>query len=547
MQLFKKPICILISALMLMSALSGCAERELAEEESFVLRACVCDRIASLDPAANADRAAESVFRALYENLLRWDEDENGQPVLSPGVAKEYAETVNHDGTVDYTFTLRASARWSDGARVKAKDFVYAWRRLANPGLGFENHALLSMVQGYDEARESGDLTKLAVTAENDSTLRVTLAAPCAYFLGEACTAVATMPLRSDAAKNDPDWTSTISILCNGPYRVGVWAKQSYIQLRRNTAYYDSRAVGPDVLRFLFAANGEEAWRLYEAGEADYIAAPPADAANAGTAPLCSTACVLYDHASEAFSDEHVRRAFDLVLDRRAVAAAAGAGASPATGLVPPGVVDVSAEAGKDFRAAGGALCAVEPDGYSMRCLEAETELRTGGFWGGVGFPRVTCLYVSGEEPRAAAAAAAALWNEKLKVPVVTEGVSRADFERRLAAGEYDLALDLSGVRCGDALEYLAAYAGVEEENVLRYVSTPYDLLIGAAQTSRDPAARAAFLHDAEALLLGDAALTPAYFGGTTYLLREGLDGVRHDLRGGAYFTAVTKTEVETA
>ena len=64
MQRFTKLICILLSALMLMSALSGCGEEETQSgEERFVVRASVCGALASLDPALNDDARAESLVR----------------------------------------------------------------------------------------------------------------------------------------------------------------------------------------------------------------------------------------------------------------------------------------------------------------------------------------------------------------------------------------------------------------------------------------------------------------------------------------------------
>ena len=538
----KRFLCILLSALMLMSALSGCASDESDGNERFVLPVAVRGTVVSLDPAMNTEPGLENVFYALYENLLRMRVDEEGNAVLEPGVAKEYTLVENYDGTVDYVFTLRTAARWSDGTRVKAKDFVYAWRRLVNPATGSPNHALLSMVQGYDVARESGDATQLAVRADGDTTLRVTLGAPCAYFLSDVCTAVPTMPLRSDAANKNPDWASSSAALCDGPYRVGVWDKQDYIQLRRNDSYYESRMVVPDTLRFLFTENAAEALALYEEGEADCICGAPRDAEGVEALPLRSVTYVLYNHMSEVFSREHVRRAFDLALDRAAIAAAAG-GTSPATGFVPAGVADASPET--DFRALGGALCFTDEEGYIQRCMDAANELRLGGYWGGTGFSETVCLYVEEDGMRPAAMAAASQWREALSVPVVTEGLPREEFDARIAAGEYDLAVDTAAVEYGDAMVFLAPFAGTDGSNALHYASTPYDLLIGVAASSRDPAARAAFLHDAEALLLGDTALSPLCFGGTLFLLREGLTGVQHDLRGNTCFSAVTQVEAE--
>lgn len=541
----RKLLCILLGALMLMGALSGCAGESVPEEGRLVLNAVVCGRLDALDPAYNTDPRAESVYHALYENLLRMDDDGTGGAVLAPGTAKEYQEIVNFDGTVEYVFTLRSAARWSDGTRVKAKDFVFAWQRLVDPGIDSPNCGMLSMVQGYDAVRATGDTSQLAVKAEGDTTFRVTLAAPCPYFLSDVCTAVPTMPLRSDVTRA-ANWAESISTPGNGAYRPDVWARGEYIQLRRSDSYYESRSAGPDLIRFRFAASAEEAWQLYEEGLADYVASPPERAA-AGTGhsedfvplPLRSTTCVLYNHMGEAFSNAHVRAAFDLTLDRAALAAAAGA--APATGLVPPGIVDGAPDALADFRTAGGTLCAVDEEGYAQRCLDAEYEMRVGGYWGGAGFPAVTCLYAVGEETHAAAFAAAANWRARLGVSVTIEGVSREELDSRLESGEYDLAIDSLAVSCGDAMDYLAPFSGAGGDNKLHYASTPFDLLIGVAASSRDPSARAAFLHDAEALLLGDTALSPICFGGTTYVLREGFEGVWHDAGGCAYFAGVRR------
>ena len=132
MNKMKRILCVLLSALMLPALLSGCGKKKNADEP-FVFRAGIRSAITSLDPAMNTDTDANSVFYALYENLMRMNDGGSGEAVLDSGMAKEYTEETNFDGTVTYTFTLRASARWSDGQKVTADDFVYAWQRLADP------------------------------------------------------------------------------------------------------------------------------------------------------------------------------------------------------------------------------------------------------------------------------------------------------------------------------------------------------------------------------------------------------------------------------
>lgn len=313
MKAIKRITALALCALMLLGLLSGCGEKK-QRDEKFVLNVSVCNVINSLDPAMNTDTDADSVFYALYENLMRESDDGSGEVTLTNGMAKEYAEETNYDGSVTYRFTLRSTARWSDGEKVTADDFVYAWQRLADPATDSPNHALMSVVAGYDDVRETGDKTKLQVSAKDESTFVVTLSAPCAYFIEGICTAVATMPLRRDLTENGGGF-DTPDTVSNGAYHVSAWTKSSELTAARNDEYYEARLVGPDELHFIFTANADEAWQLYEAGDIDYIAHLPdsviaelsQDESWKPTA-VYATASVLYNNESDTFSNEHIRQ-----------------------------------------------------------------------------------------------------------------------------------------------------------------------------------------------------------------------------------------------
>ena len=87
------------------------------------------------------------VVSHLYENLMKLSSDGQGGSRVEAGAARKYACTDNSDGTQTYTFTLR-DMKWSDGQKVTAADFVYAWQRLADPATASPNAALLEMVRG---------------------------------------------------------------------------------------------------------------------------------------------------------------------------------------------------------------------------------------------------------------------------------------------------------------------------------------------------------------------------------------------------------------
>jgi oligopeptide transport system substrate-binding protein len=138
------------------------------------------------------------------------------------------------------------------------------------------------------------------------------------------------MPLRRDLTENGGGF-DTPDLVSNGAYHVSAWTKSSELTAARNDEYYEARLVGPDELHFIFTANADEAWQLYEAGEIDYIAHLPdsviaelsQDESWKPTA-VYATASILYNNESDTFSNEHIRKAFDLAIDRAAATAAHG-------------------------------------------------------------------------------------------------------------------------------------------------------------------------------------------------------------------------------
>src|SRR5258708_2240017 len=95
-------------------------------ENTATLRRGLGGEPGSLDPAAAADSFSLEVLGDLYEGMTA----ESADGAIVPGVAASWA--VDSTGT-RYEFHLRHDARWSNGAPVRAQDFVDAWRRVVDP------------------------------------------------------------------------------------------------------------------------------------------------------------------------------------------------------------------------------------------------------------------------------------------------------------------------------------------------------------------------------------------------------------------------------
>src|SRR6202051_1232709 len=131
----------------------------------------------TLDPQLADDTFSFPVLRDLYEGLTA--EDRNGRIV--PGAAQSW--TVDKTGTV-YTFLLRPDAKWSDGDRTIATEFVESLRRAVDPQTASGSSALLSVIKGANDIIAGRKkVTELGVTAVGESTVRIELEHPAPFVL----------------------------------------------------------------------------------------------------------------------------------------------------------------------------------------------------------------------------------------------------------------------------------------------------------------------------------------------------------------------------
>lgn len=185
----------------------------------------------TIDPALNSSADAANMILHAFETLLTFDKDNN----IIPGQAETY--DVSDDG-LTYTFHLREGLKWSDGSELTSEDFVYSWKRLADPATAAPYAAdMLSMVKGYDEAT-AGNVDALAVSAPDAKTFVVELASPCVYF-DKITTHASMAPVKKDVVEAKGDqWSLTPdSYISNGPLKMIEWVPGSHITFAKNENY----------------------------------------------------------------------------------------------------------------------------------------------------------------------------------------------------------------------------------------------------------------------------------------------------------------------
>lgn len=540
-----KRLLALALALCTVLAMVGCTS---AEPEQMTMRAALVDAPVTLDPARAVTETEKTVAANLFENLMKQT------PAGVVGAqAAGYEYTDNMDGTETYTFTLRNDIYWSDGKRVTAHDFVYAWQRLVDPATASPHASILNMVAGYADAI-SGNPAALQVSASDDRTFVVTISGHCSYFLSVVCTAVSTMPVRADVAspaeseeetqteqgdqEAQPvqDWSmDAATLLTNGPYAVTGMTEEG-LSAAAAERYYDARRLGPDVLEFRYTGSSEDAMALYDAGDVDFVL-DAGDVEGAVEASSARVSTVLINQMATSLS-ESVRQAMSMVVDRNALAEAVGSEYRAADGLIPYGIVTSD---GSSFRDANGPAIDNDPEKYDARCQEAVGLLLSAGY-SAVALEHmspVTLLYESNAVNVKVAQMLQAVWRDKLGIRVSIRGVSPEDMMTVLKNGEFSLVLtDVNGDR-NTALSYLNRFSSDQQENYGQFYSNAYDMLIRVAANSSSDTARDAYLADAEKMLLDSGYVIPLYNETYTWLLRDTLTGIQTDGMGVYYFQGV--------
>ena len=100
----------------------------------------------SIDPALNSTIDGGNMLITAFEGLLIVDENNQVQP----GQAESWE--VSEDG-LTWIFHLREGLKWSDGTDLDATDFVYTYKRVADPDTAAPySQTAVGMIAGYPKA-----------------------------------------------------------------------------------------------------------------------------------------------------------------------------------------------------------------------------------------------------------------------------------------------------------------------------------------------------------------------------------------------------------
>ena len=493
----------------------------------------------TIDPQLNTSVDGAIIESHLFESLIRWDDDGQGNAVLKPGIAESW--DVSDDG-LTWTFHLR-DAKWSDGKPMTAGDFVYTWNRLVNPETGADYEYMLDMVKGYDSEDK-----KLDISAPDDKTFVVNLRVKCPYF-EEICAFPAVMPVREDVVAKETWTTSADTLVSNGPYKLEKWDHNSQLILTKNEEYYDASSVTAEKLNFHLQDDQNAIYASYRSGDLDFINSVPQEeiqklleTKELKVLPQVGTYFVCFNTEKPPFDDARVRKAFSLVIDRDfIVKQVTGKGEQPASAYVPAGVYDADGAEGKDFRTTGGDYYSVKPEDYDKNVEEAKKLMEEAGYPNGEGFPQIEYLYNTMESHKAIAEALQNMWQEKLGVQVTLQNQDWNVFLTERKQGNFNIARHGWIADYNDPMSFIDMWMTGGGNNDAQYKNPKFDELVKAAKATSDQKLRMENMHKAEDILIGeDSVVAPIYFYTNSYMAKPNIKGIYYTPLGYFFFKSAT-------
>ncbi len=496
---------------------------KLADDQTFSYR--LLDDVPTLDPQLIEDVSGSHVARQLFEGLLNQDAPGNN----IPGVAVEWTPS---EGNTVWTFKLRDNAKWSNGDPVTAHDFVYAWKRAADPATASPYAwymEITEIVNAADIVAGNADPGTLGVEALDDHTLKVTLNNPLPYFPSMTTHATLFPSHQATIEAHGDDWTKPGNLVGNGAYVLESRSLGEGFTMVKNDMYWDAENTIITEINGIIVNDEDQALTRYEAGEYDLLEPLPAGQFprlqeerpdEAHSVPrLCSYyyAVNLSESGPQALKDERVREALSYAIDRDVIVnQVLKGGQSPAYSFTH--IATAGFEAPEiDY----GTWSQAERDTKANELIESA---RADGV--PVDDMGLDILYNTSESHKQIATIISQMWKQKLGVEAGLENLEWKSYLETRSQQGFDVARAGWCADYNEASTFLDLMTTTHGSNDGKYSNAEVDELMKASKTAANPQPN---YTKVEEILADEMGLIPIYHYANTFLLDADLKGFPYE------------------
>ena len=518
-----KTVKVLLTAATAAGMLAGCGSKTDTDTFRF---ASELD-IQGMDSTVVDDGMSFNAVHAITDGLTAVNE----KGKTAPAIAKSW--DVSDDGKT-YTFHLR-NAKWSNGDKVTANDFVYSWRKIIkNAG----NYAYMlgsggASVKNADALMELGanatdeQMATLGVTAKDDQTLVVELENKVPYFtdlMAFPCYFPQNEKFVEKCVKNygtKPEYT-----LSNGAYKMTKWVKGNKATFTKNDKYYDAKTVATKNLEMYLVQDPKTAAQNFDNGKVDYarINSTLVDKYKGkDTFTTFNEGYLFYlqlNFKNDTVANKNVREALAYAINRKDLCEnVLKDGSKGATGFIPSQLS--TSPAGKDFRDDADKYVSYDQKKAQEYLDAAKKELGTDTI-------TIDLLYGTDESPMDTMAEYLQGSFSKLKglkVNMVAT-VKKDRIYNREANGNFQVVCTRWGPDYADPTTYLNLALTDNSNNYGKYANAKFDALMEQIQKESDLTKRWDLMIQAEKVMMEDMAYIPVFEKGAAALKAKNVKGL---------------------
>lgn len=461
----------------------------------------------SIDPAINDETYGFIYINHAFEGLLT--KDINGKIVGGSSDKWEISED-----KLKYTFHIREDAKWSDGKKLTADDFVYSYRRVVDPKTASPIAYLMYYIKNAKDINiGKKQIDTLGVTAIDENTLTIELENPTLYFEDILASGGCYVPVREDIInKYGDDWTwNSESYIGNGAYKMTERKPDELIAFELNTNYWDYKNQVAKKINFVLIADEYISLNAVRTGDVDFsINAPPIGEIESlikenlmAVSDIIGVYYLDLNNKDKTLSDKRVRKALSLAIDRNYIVSNIGHGKLiAAESFVPPVVKGLE----KSFREESSNF--IIANNYSNNIIEAKKLLAEAGYPNGENFP-ILEVKVSSGFYTTVLEAIQDMWKNNLNIDVVVRTEESKITLPFRQSGKYQIARTSWTGDYNDPLTMLQIMTSESDINYSGFSNERYDYLINFATTSTNEKDRMEALKEAEAILFEEMPIIP--------------------------------------
>lgn len=463
----------------------------------------------------------------ISEGLMKRDRDGK----IVPGLADSYE--VDEKG-IQYTFHIRDDARFSNGEKIRAEDFVFAWQRMLDPDSGSEAVYIILNSMDLEGAEDvyynNAPLDTLGIGALDDSTLTISLNKPCPYLFS-LLSLFCTGPCNEEYYYSHKDYycKKTGNFISSGPYMVDYFEPRStQIHFRKNPYYYDAASISVPGVNMQVLTDQQQLMMSFEKGEADIIPVfgelLEIAGSREGTSEIPGGTVDYFCPNSERrfFQNKNIRIALSLAVDREKIAnKVLKFGYTPAKRLIPPNTIfdsegkDLGEETEKYRDTIG-----YDPDLARQYWEKGLSEL---------GVTSITADFIVSADPGFIDFVKQE-WERCLPgFKMDIRSLPGKAYLQEMNEGNYDICYAGWAADYSDPTAYLSVFRSDSLFNFSRYRNEEYDRILdecGEEPLALDEKKRNEKLQEVEDMLIEDAIVIPLFFEGSVQMISPRVKGV---------------------